>query len=524
MNLTQTITSEKSAPRAGWILFAVCILGVMIQIDYTAVNVALVDIGRGLNASLITVQWALSAYVLAWGSFVLTAGRCADLFGKRRIFILGTLLFMLGSALTGAAFQAGFLILGRVVQGIGGALFLPSLYTLVFTAFPENKRGFALGILTSAISIGMAIGPTFGGVILHLLNWRWIFFLNIPLGIPVIGIILWAVQREPLKVIDEPLDWIGALLVAFGLVILMYSFNNVSVWGAGSWQFLSGFSFSLIILAIFIFHEGRSKYPLLQLEMFGNRIFLGCNLAYTIMGYTFSTILMVGGLYLQNALDYSALNTGFIFLIMTAMFAAVSVYGGKLVDLFDPRIPILTGFIFSALGVSVLAFCTPQSPLWVPMLALGLYGIGGGLGFPSLNATLLKSIPQDRINTASSAFTMFGLIGNTVGLILNSALIVFLGKNYFENWLSEHSWHISSAQMEQLHSIIGGVHYNSGQFNLFTKEQIPVLLNLIREAFVHGMFYSMMITLILTLISIIICAVFIKNIPKKSTEKSLPMI
>lgn len=511
----QNTKLEESAPRAAWILFAVCILGVMIQIDYTAVNVALVEIGRSLNINLTMVQWALSAYVLAWGSFVITAGRCADLFGKRRTFILGTLLFMLGSALTGAALQAWFLIFGRVVQGIGGALFLPSLYTLVFTAFPENKRGFALGVLTSAISIGMAMGPTFGGVIIHWLSWRWIFFLNIPLGIPVIGIILWSVQREPLKVVDEPLDWLGALLVALGLVMLMYSFNKVSGWGVG---------LSLIILTIFIFYERRKKYPLLQLEMFSNRIFLGCNLAYIIMGYTFSTVLIVGGLYLQNALDYSALNTGFIFLVMTTMFASVSIYGGKLVDLCDPRIPILTGLFASAAAVSVLAFCTPQSPLWKPMLALGLYGIGGGLGFPSLNATLLKSMPQNRINTGSSAFTMFGLLGNTLGLILNSILIVAAGKSYFRHWFSAHSWHLNTAQMQQLYTIIGGVHYNSSQFSLFSKGKIPTVLNIMRDAFVHGMFYSMIITLILTLISIAICAVFIKNVPKKSTEITLPMI
>ncbi len=524
MENVSTHIRAQSAPRAAWILFAVCILGIMIQIDYTAVNVALIDIGRTLNINLTTAQWALSAYVLAWGSCVITAGRCADLFGKRRTFILGTLLFMLGSVLTGAAGIAWFLILGRVVQGLGCALFLPSLYTLVFTAFPDNKRGFALGVLTSAISLGMAIGPTFGGIILHLLDWRWIFFLNIPLGIPVIGIILWAVKREPLRVINEPLDWVGALLVALGLVILMYCLNKVSIWGALSWHFLLGVLSALIILILFVCYERQSQYPLLQLDMFSNRIFLGCNLAYIIMGYTFSTILIVGGLYLQNALDYSALNTGFIFLIMTAMFASISIYGGQLVDHIDARIPIVIGLTVSAAATLALAFCTPQSPLWMPMLALGLYGIGGGLGFPSLNATMLKSIPQNSLNTASSAFTMFGLIGNTLGLILNSAIIVALGKAYFKNWLAAHSWHVDIAQMEQLRSIMAGVHYHNKQFSLFDETKIPTLLSLMRDAFVHGMFYSMMLTFLLNLISIAICLFFIRNISRKKTAKHLPMI
>src|SRR5271155_340867 len=125
--------TENTVPvKPNWILFAVCILGIMIQIDFTAVNVALVAIGQTLQADLSLVQWSLSAYVLAWGAFLLTAGRCADLFGKRRTFLLGTLLFMIGSALTGIAMHPWFLILGRVVQGIGGALFMPGIYALVF--------------------------------------------------------------------------------------------------------------------------------------------------------------------------------------------------------------------------------------------------------------------------------------------------------------------------------------------------------------------------------------------------------
>ncbi len=512
----QNLSKNLSTPKPGWILFAVCILAVMIQIDYTAVNVALIAIGHSLHADLSTVQWALSAYVLAWGAFVITAGRCSDLFGRRRTFLIGTFLFMLGSALTGAASEAWFMILGRVVQGMGGALFLPGLYTLVFTNFPENKRGFALGILTSSFAVGLAIGPTFGGVILHLLNWRWIFFLNLPLGIPVMGIILWAVEREPWRSSAESMDYIGAFIVALALIILMYALNQVNVWGPGSLKFLISIAVSIVLVILFVIYEKKQIHPLLQLDMFRNRPFLGCSLVYIIMGFTFSTVLIVGGLYLENALQYSPLQTGFIFLIMTAMFAALSIYSGKLVDRMDARVPIILGGVAVTASLLVFALSGQHSPLWMPMLALALFGIGGGLGFPALNATMMKSVPQEILSTASSAFAMFGCVGNTTGLILSSVLIVTFGEKHLVKLLVDHGGNLSSKQWLLLHNVIGSTHYSAAQLVSFPAENIPHLLDTLRNAFVYGMSIDMLTTMILSIIGIIISAVMIKGLHKKS--------
>ena len=487
--------------KARWILFAVCILGMMIQIDYTAVNVALVAIAKTIKADLATAQWALSAYVLAWGAFVLAAGRLADLFGKRRTFLLGTCLFMLGSALTGAAFHPWFLIFGRVVQGVGGALFLPGLYTLVFTAFPENKRGAALGILTCAIAIGLAIGPTFGGVVMHFLSWRWIFFLNLPLGLPVIAIILWAVEKEPLRVLHEPMDYKGAVLMIATLSLLMFGLDRASIWGIAA---------SLLLLIIFIVYERRQTHPLIQLSLFKNQIFLGSNLCYLAIGFNFSTILIISNLYLQNALDYSPLDAGFIFLTMTAMFALCSVYGGKLADTMDPRIPLTISYVAIALGLLTLAFCTQYSRLWLPLLALAFSGVGIGLGFPVLNAIMLKSVPQNLLNSASSAFTLFGCVGNTLGLIISSLVIVTFGQRRLDQLLSHQPFNLSLEHHQILNTVIGSTHYSTNQLSAFSEALIPTLMNTLRSAFIHAMTISMVITLFITLFAVIISLIMIK--------------
>ncbi|MBS0351771.1 MAG: MFS transporter, partial [Proteobacteria bacterium] len=447
----------------------------------------------------------------AWGAFVLTAGRCADLFGKRRTFLIGTCLFMLGSAFTGMAIAPWFLILGRVIQGIGGALFLPGLYTLVFTAFPENRRGFALGMLTSSIAIGLAIGPTFGGGVLHLLNWRWIFFLNLPLGIPVMAIIIWAVKKEPLRLMNESMDFIGAFLVALALVILMVALNQIHLLGIGSARVWSLLILSLLIIGFLIVYESRQKFPLIKFEMFKNKNYLGCLFNYVVMGFSFSTLLIVGGLYLENVLQYSAFNTGFIFLVMTAMFAVLSVYSGKLVDKVGSKLPIIAGGIFTSLSFLVFAVCDQHSPLWMPVLVLALFGVGGGLSFPALNANMLKSVPSNLLSTASSAFAMFGTIGNSAGLILSSVIMVSFGEKKLIPLLAHTGLLITPTQIPILKHILGTPHYSTDQLKDFAPANIPILLDTLRAALVNGMTIMVLITACLTILGIMVSAILIRD-------------
>ncbi len=514
-----SVVSEKIAPKAGWILFAVSILGIMIQVDYTAVNVALVDIAHSVHSNLDTIQWVLSAYVLAWGALVLAAGRCADLYGKRRTFLIGTVLFMLGSGMTGAATSSWFLILGRVVQGIGGALFLPGLYTLVFTNFPEHKRGFAMGVLSAAIALGMAIGPTFGGLIVKVLSWRWIFFLNIPLGIPVIAIILWAVEKEPWRLSQESMDFIGAFLIALLLFIFMFALDRVSQWSILSFPFISCLAVTLILLIMFVLYERKQKHPLVQLAMFANRTYLGCILIYIFVGMNFASILIMGGLYLQNALAYSSFKTGFVFLVMTASFALLSVFSGKLTDKIGPKTPVLLGQIFIIASFITFIYANEHSSIWVPIIALILAGNGFGLVFPALNNTMLKSVPQNLLSTASSAFAMFGCIGNTIGLIVSSVFIVTIGQRHLFHHLAQ-KLVLTTNQASLLRSVISSTHYQASQLNGFSADQTDFLMQQLRQAFVHAMHFSVWMLSILTLISIIFVFAFIHIKPKKNFETS----
>ncbi len=503
----------KENSRPMWILFAVCILAVMVQVDYTAVNVAIVDISKSLHASLTIIQWVLSAYVLTWASFVLAAGRIADIFGRRRMFIIGTVFFLLGSMFSGMATSDWMLIISRMLQGLGGALFIPSLYSLVFTAFPEHKQGMALGVLSGAFALGMAIGPTLGGVILHLLDWRWIFYVNVPLGLLVLFIITKVTPKEPKRVLDEPMDYMGMMLLAVASMSLIYALSLLSSVSIISINFLSLVAVAAVFLIAFIFIQLRRKYPLIRLSLFKNKPFLGCVLVYVTMGYNFAAVLIIIDLYIQNTLNYSAFDTGFVFLVMTIAFGILSYFGGKFADSMDARIPITVGAAGTAVAVLIFAFTTLHTPVWMTMIGLAFAGLGLGLAFPALNTAMMRTVDQNELSTASGAFTMFGCYGNTIGLIFSSIILVAIGKLKLFSLFATKHLHLTTVQNHEVSKLMASTHYSATQLTSFPKAMIPNIMHDTHTAFVHAMSQCMKISFVLAVIGVVLTIILIK-VPK----------
>lgn len=251
------------------------------------------------------------------------------------------------------------------------------------------------------------------------------------------------------------------------------------------------------------------------MSFFSNRAFVGCCIAYTFMGYNFSTILITGSLYLQNALDYSPLHTGFIFLTMTVVFGALSVYGGKLADKVDPRIPIAIGRLATALALCIFSFFTQHTQLWQVITALVIAGVGIGLAFPSLNTAMLSSVKQDELNTASGAFTMFVCLGNSAGLIFSTLIIVTVGKTKLLQLLTQQHPGLTADQQHMLTHVISSTHYGSDQLQNFSLDLIPSLLDNIRTAFCHAVSITMLISMVLAIVAVIISLVMIK-LPARS--------
>ncbi len=501
----------------GWILFAVSIVGLMVQVDYTAVNVGLEAMAGTVHCDLTTIQWVLSAYVLAWGSMVIPAGRLADLYGKRRMFLIGNVLFLLGSMLSGLATTAWFLIASRALQGLGGAIFLPAVYTLVFTAYPNEERGKAMGVLTSAFAVGMAIGPTLGGVIIHLLDWRYIFFVNLPFGFAVISIILMSVSKEPKKLLNESLDYFGTILLGMTFIIFMLGVDQVRNLGITNPITLIIFLAGIVLLAATLIFECKVKYPILKLSLFRNKSFLGCTLSYILLGYNFASVLIIGGLYLQNTLNYSAFEAGLIFLAMTISFGVLSTYAGRLCDIIDKRIIIVIGGLSSIIGTGLFACLTITSPVWLICLMFALVGMGMGFAFPALNMAMMNSVDENELNVASGTFTMFGCLGNTIGLLMTAMTIVYFGQTKLFHLFSKTQLSLNPIQEHALTVLISSAHYTNEMFAPFTQTMIPLVKQFVHQAFVYAMSRSLLIAVFSAILSIVFGVLFINDF--KHTKK-----
>ena len=305
-------TARKS--HDGMILALACVAQFMVILDVSVVNVALPSIGKALGYSPTGLQWVVNAYVLAFAGFLLLGGRAADLFGRRKVFIGGAVLFSVASLVGGLATTSGMLTGARVAQGLGGALLSPATLTIIVTTFQGPKLAKALGAWGAVGGAGGAIGSLLGGILTAELSWRWVLFINIPIGIAVVaGALVYLtelVRRTP----STKLDVAGALLVTAGLSTLVYAIVNTDTHGWGSAYTLEWLAAAVVLLIAFAVVEMRvATSPLIPFSFFKNRITASANLVMFLVGAAFFSMWYFLTLYLQDVLHFSALKTGFAF-------------------------------------------------------------------------------------------------------------------------------------------------------------------------------------------------------------------
>lgn len=494
------------------ILSSVSALIFLLNIDYTAVNLALVAISEEVPADLNTFQWLLSGYVLTWAALVVPAGRFADLYGKDRTLILGVLLFIAGSALTGLGHRIDILILGRILQGIGAAIFTPPCYGLIFSTMPPDKRSFGMGILAGVAGFGLAAGPTCAGYLIQYLSWRWIFYVNIPLGLIVILAVFSFVPREYRDSNQPKIDPLGAFLLSAGLGLFMFGLNQIEVWGIGDQKLLSMIAAGLLSLVLFWLWDRKQKIQTIPKRFFSNRSFCSCMIAVALNVFNFSLILVMMGLYLQNTLHFTSYKSGMIFLSMTLAIGLLSPVGGKIGDKMDIRIPIIAGFICLAIATLLMSSLDAQATTTHIVGALLFAGIGLGLSWPTLNAAMMRSVAPSEINTASALFTMATMIANTLGVIISTSLVVVFGGGKLSSLLLEKGIVLTATEKSLVLSAINQVEHTPKQLVGLPENLIAPVLELIDQAFVYGLSRDMWIGATFAILGAIIIFKGIKNL------------
>src|SRR5271163_890457 len=383
-----------------WTLIAVCIGMFMLLLDITVVNVALPSIQRSLHSSFSDLQWVVDAYALTLAALLLTAGSLGDLFGRRRLFAIGIVIFTAGSLLCGLSQSATFLSLARAGQGVGGAIMFATSLALLSNAFHGPERGTAFGIFGAITGVGVAIGPVLGGLIVSGLSWRWVFFVNIPVGAIALAITLTQVMESRDPKAHRP-DWLGFITFSGGLAALVYGLIRANAVGWGANVVIGCFAAFVVLMAVFVVLERVQEHPMLDLTLLRKPTFVGgLTSAFAVNGSIFAMLTYLT-IYQQSILGYSALSTGLHFLTLTGSLFLVSGVAGRLSHRVPTRLLIAPGFVLIGAGLLLMRGLDPASD-WTHLIpGLVLAGIGAGLVNVPLASTAVGVVEPARAGMAS---------------------------------------------------------------------------------------------------------------------------
>lgn len=405
-------------------------LGVLLaQIDTSVVNLALKSIAADLSAGVSVMQWVIDAYNLVYAGLLLTGGTLGDIYGRRRIFVLGIALFAVGTLICALAPSAAILILGRAVSGLGAAFALPMSLVLLTIAYPGKKeRAHALGIWASCNGLAFIIGPTLGGWLVDSIGWRSIFYLALPLC-ALAAVLTYRAIEESADPQGRHLDLPGQALAIVGLGGLAFAAIEGSHWGWTSPLTLSIVGAALAALVLLVWIEGRTEGPLLPLELFRKPVFSAALAVAGLMTFGMYALLFLMPLYFQTVRGATPLGAGLALLPMSISFVIVSQLVGYLTNAFGPRIVMTAGMACMGLGALFLAEIGAATSMIAIGFALFVVGVGLGLNTAPVNGVAVAAVPPARSGTASGLLNTARMIGATLGVaILGSIFAAYAGQ------------------------------------------------------------------------------------------------
>jgi EmrB/QacA subfamily drug resistance transporter len=412
--------------RRRWLALIVLCLGVlMIVLDSTVVNVALPSIRTDLRFSETSLAWVMNVYLLTFGGFLLLGGRLGDLFGQQRLFLIGITIFTLASLSCGLATTQGLLIVGRGIQGFGGAVASAVALSLIMNLFTEPaERAKAMGAYSFVTAGGGSIGVLLGGFLTNVLNWHWIFLVNIPVGAAVFVLSLMLLPTAHGSAVAERLDVAGAVTVTVSLVLAVYAIVNGNDAGWVSVQTIGLLATATVLLAIFLGVEARVRAPLMPLGLFRLRNVATANVVGMLWAATTYGWFFISALYLQLVLGYNPLQVGLAFLSSSLIMAAFSLgLSAKLVTRFGIRLPLTVGLLLATIGLLLFARAPIDGNFVVDVLpSMILLGLGAGIALNPLLLAAMSDVKPSESGLASGVFNTSFMMGGALGLAILASL------------------------------------------------------------------------------------------------------
>ncbi len=413
------ITDEN---RKWWTLGAMCFALFMIMLDNTVVNVALPSIQKDLGASISGLEWTINGYTLSFAVLLATGGRLGDIFGRRRMFIGGVVIFALSSATAGLAVDQTALVVSRVVQGVGAALMMPGTLSIITDAFPAEERGKAMGTWAGVSALALAVGPVLGGFLTEHVSWRAIFYLNIPVAIGAVLATTFAVRESRDTSVGKEIDFAGVALLTAGLTALVLSLVEGNSWGWGSTEIVALIATAIIALTSFVFVENRVKAPMVQFDLLSDRNFLGAVIVALIITFAMMGVFFFLALYMQNILDYSPLEAGVRFLPSTLMIVGIAPISGRLADRYGPRWLIAGGMLLITASLLTFTQIAVDSSYLELLPGFMLLGIGIAMTMSPMTSAAMNAVPVQKAGVASGVLSMFRMVGGSLGIAVSGAI------------------------------------------------------------------------------------------------------
>ena len=409
--------------RKWWTLGAVALGLFMIMLDNTIVNVALPSMQRDLGIGVPELEWVVSGYALTFAVLMLTGGKLADMFGRRRIFIVGLAIFTVSSLACGLAPSAEALIGARAVQGIGAALMNPATLSIITATFPPRERGRAIGIWVGVSAMALAIGPLVGGVITEQFDWTWIFFINVPIGVLAILAARMLIDESRDTSDGQRLDLPGLVSSAVALFALTFALIEADTYGWTSGVILGLFAVAIAGFTALVALERRQRVPMLDLSLFRQGSFAGANAAMLLTAFAMFGVLFFLSLYMQNVLGYSAIHAGAAFLPMTVIITLVAPIAGRLSDRVGSRWLMGGGLTLVASALLLFARLGVDASYWSVLPALMLGGLGMSLTMTPTTAAVMSSVPVDKAGVGAAVLNSFRQVGGSLGIAVIGAIV-----------------------------------------------------------------------------------------------------
>ncbi|MHB1680343.1 MAG: MFS transporter [bacterium] len=473
-----------SHPNWKWFILTTVLIGAtMSALDVSIVNVALPTMEHSFVVSMAVIEWVAMAYMLTLTIFLPLFGRLADMFGRTKMYNIGFIVFTVGSALCGFAPDANFIIFSRVIQAVGAGMLQANSVAIITQAFPSNELGKAIGLQGAVQAIAMSIGPFIGGMIISAIGWRYIFYVNVPIGILGTIAAMYILPASKKNEKKEKIDYFGISFFAAGLASLVLAVNQGSTFGWSSPPIIGFFIASAILLPLFVYTELKVGHPMIDLKLFKKWAFTVGNITGMMSYYVLFAVLFLMPFYFELVLKYSAAETGIMLTPIPLSMAIIAPFAGSISDKIGSRIMTSLGMFVCTIATLGLVFIGTSANIVLLLTEFVILGIGMGLFTPPNNSSIMHSAPPERLGVAGGILNMMRALGLIFGVAISGLLFTSLKHQYINSYLVSH--HISISEISQ-----------------FVKD----------NAFVHGIAFVM-----LTLVAINLAATIL-SIAKKDVK------